>query len=621
MARLIPSRNACLPRMTGGEKRLSERMEKKLEDDYLLWYDVPVGPKQLHPDFIVLHPRRGILILEVKDWKLDTIHHVDRNTFTLRTERGLVVEKNPQMQARVYALEVVNILQADPALRQSAGTAHAGKLCMPYGWGTVLTNITRHQFETAQLDQVLEPSRVICQDEMLEAVDAEAFQKRLWEMFHQVFPCAVTLPQIDRARHHLFPEIRVAAGVNQFGLFPEGNSDKSLKPTIPDLIRVMDLNQELIARSLGEGHRVIHGVAGSGKTMILGYRCVSLANALTKPILVLCYNVSLAGRLRQLMEANGISDRVRVRSFHAWCSEILTTYNVTVPDGPGRLFERQVMATINAVDHDLIPRAQYGAVMIDEGHDFEPDWFKLVVQMVDPVSNAMLVLYDDAQAIYGTRRKKFSFASVGIQAAGRTTILKLNYRNTLEVLTVARAFANELLSAEEADDDGVPLVSPESAGRRGRIPEMIEHPSLDAEAKMVAHRILDELGSGRNPSEIGVLYRTGDVADAVERHLDRLQIPSRSGTSSKGRKTLFEGEPAVKLVSLHSSKGLEFQTVFIPAAGQPMTKDFDEAEEAKLLYVGMTRSTDQLVMSCHRSAPLNGRLRDAVQATAAVLAS
>jgi superfamily I DNA and RNA helicase len=30
---------------------------------------------------------------------------------------------------------------------------------------------------------------------------------------------------------------------------------------------------------MGEGHRVIHGVAGSGKTMILGYRAQHLAQA------------------------------------------------------------------------------------------------------------------------------------------------------------------------------------------------------------------------------------------------------------------------------------------------------------------------------------------------------
>ena len=50
-------------RMTSGEKRLAERLEQKLDADYLLWYDVPVGPKQSHPDFVILHPRRGLLIL------------------------------------------------------------------------------------------------------------------------------------------------------------------------------------------------------------------------------------------------------------------------------------------------------------------------------------------------------------------------------------------------------------------------------------------------------------------------------------------------------------------------------------------------------------------------------
>jgi Nuclease-related domain len=56
--------------MTGGEKRMAQSLEDNLEDDYTVWYDVPVGDKQVRPDFIVLHPQRGILVLEVKDWAL-----------------------------------------------------------------------------------------------------------------------------------------------------------------------------------------------------------------------------------------------------------------------------------------------------------------------------------------------------------------------------------------------------------------------------------------------------------------------------------------------------------------------------------------------------------------------
>ena len=37
---------------------VAQRLEDKLDDDYLLWYDVPIGPKNVPPDFVVMHPRR-----------------------------------------------------------------------------------------------------------------------------------------------------------------------------------------------------------------------------------------------------------------------------------------------------------------------------------------------------------------------------------------------------------------------------------------------------------------------------------------------------------------------------------------------------------------------------------
>ena len=68
MAVLIPSIGNC-GFANGGERRVAERLEDKLENDYLCWYDVPLGPANAHPDFVDFHPRRGLLILEVKDWR------------------------------------------------------------------------------------------------------------------------------------------------------------------------------------------------------------------------------------------------------------------------------------------------------------------------------------------------------------------------------------------------------------------------------------------------------------------------------------------------------------------------------------------------------------------------
>ncbi len=61
MAKLIPSLSSCLSRMTSGEKRFARRLEALLEDDYLCWFDIPLGGKRRYPDFIILHPARGIL--------------------------------------------------------------------------------------------------------------------------------------------------------------------------------------------------------------------------------------------------------------------------------------------------------------------------------------------------------------------------------------------------------------------------------------------------------------------------------------------------------------------------------------------------------------------------------
>ena len=612
MARFFPARSSC-HFDTRGEKRFADRLEEKLEDDYLCWYNVPIGPKQRQPDFVVLHPSRGILGLEVKDWRLETIQSMDRHKAQLIVGEQLKSVDNPLLQARVCALEVVTTLQRDPALLHQSGP-HTGKLLLPWGQGVVLTAITRKQFEQTDLGEVLNPQLVICQDEMTETVEAEAFQQRLWDMFLHSFPCQLGLPQIDRVRYHLFPEVRVSANNGQFGLFAADEAP------IPSLIKVMDLQQEQLARSLGEGHRIIHGAAGSGKTMILGYRCSHLAATSSKPILVLCYNSSLAGRLAQVMEERGLGDRVCVRNFHAWCREMLVSFHAGLPDeslGYDQKMAAMVENTIAGVDQGLIPRGQYSAVLIDEGHDFQPDWFRLVVQMVDPETNALLVLYDDAQSIYqqpGQRKAglNFSFASVGIQAQGRTTILRLNYRNTIEVLSVARAFASELLDDRAAAEDGVPMITPQSAGRRGAFPELICCESDWQERDLVISRIRDEQANGRALSDMAIIYREKKHASRMELALAEAGIPYTSASSTKGRKQLYGSEDTVKIVSMHSSKGLEFGLVLIPGLDDMPNRHGEEADEARLLYVAMTRAIDRLVMSHQKPNDFTRRIQNAI---------
>jgi superfamily I DNA/RNA helicase len=496
---------------------------------------------------------------------------------------------NPLEQARQYAHQVVKALERDAQLVQPEGK-HAGKLAFPWSYGVVFTNITRKQFEAAELHHAIEPNRVLCQDEMLETVDPEDLQSRLWDMFPYGMRGAMSLPQMDRVRWIMFPQVRVDPPP---GLFDDNDEDAAL----PDIMRVMDLQQEQLARSLGEGHRVIHGVAGSGKTMILGYRAEYLAQASTassKPILILCFNEPLGVKLHSVMQAKGLGGKVHVRHFHKWCYDQLKYAGQNLPPQGPKFSEDLVDYVIRAVDREQIPSGQYQAVMIDEGHDFAPEWLKLVTQMVDPTTNSLLVLYDDAQSIYErARSKQFSFKSVGIQAQGRTTILKINYRNTRQILQTASLVAADLLTADDKDDDGIPLLKPVSCGRDGQAPIIIKLPTLRDEAAAIADHLASAHQEGFAWGDMAVLCADTQTRDLCARTLAQRKLPVENRTRSG------DFDPTsnkIKVMTMKVSKGLEFPVVALPGVGHMPAAGEDEKEAARVFYVAATRATQRLAI-------------------------
>ena len=609
-------------RCNPGERRVLQQLKRCLEDDYIVWHDIPIGPRARQPDFVVLSPRWGILLLEVKDWKRSTLAGGTPDAVQLDTPRGRVTQAHPLRQARDVVHELVDLMRHDPALVHASGP-FAGKLLFPYGWGVVLSHLRRADVAGSDFDELFPPMRTLLRDDLEADVEPMAFQHRLWGLFTVSYPHTLTLPQRDRIRWHLFPEVRLprqgelaleapvepsapderAAGAGNL------RAERSATPPLPDLLQVMDLYQEQVARSLGEGHRVIHGAAGSGKTMILIFRAQLLAAAARpeSPILVMCFNRTLAQRIEALLRQRGVHERVQVRTFHSWCQDMARSYQLAVPDGlQGNDYFAALSATLaRAVDSGRVPGGQYTALMIDEAHDFEDDWLRMAARMVSPASNSLLVLYDDAQSIYQARRRRFNFASVGIDARGRTSILKLNYRNTSEVLALAVHCAQQLLQppGEPRADNELLLVQPASAGRHGPMPQLIEAANAQDEAEQLAERMAaDWLAQATTaPGDLAVLCRSRALMRPIELALQRRRLHVQSMNAQAFRRFDWQ-RPGIKLLTMHSAKGLEFSRVYIaglqalPMAGETM----DDA--VRLLYVAMTRSTHQLVLSAHGGA-------------------
>jgi hypothetical protein len=595
-------------RTRGGERKVFDALARQLEDDYTVWHNIPIIGSSREPDFVILHPQRGLLILEVKDWRLNTIRDANPMVVELQTERGPIPTPHPLSQARGYAIDIHRLFEKHSDLCHSDGP-HKGKVILPWGWGAALTHIKRSEVEdNSNFHSVFEPARVLLADDLAEDVDPLTFQERLWGMFVVHWRPVLTLPQLSLVRGLMFPELRLG---EQKAL--------PLEPSIPalvvrDVLQVMDLQQEAIARTLGEGHRLVHGPAGSGKTMLLIYRAVHLQAAARpdKPILVLCYNKALADRIDKILRLKGVGPSVQVRTFHSWASELVRTYQLgRVNHLQGdELFEAVAGLACDGIAASRVPQGQYTALLIDEAHDLADDWIAAAVKMVDPVTKSLLVLYDDAQSIYQKKRRKLSFAKLGVEARGRTEILKINYRNTREVLALALECARPILQGRElADDDNVPLVVPESGGRSGPVPVLRRFNNVQAELHAVVEKVNELRAEARRLRDIVVIGRQWWPLEKLRGLLVDAGIPA---VLTKERSREEKHDDAVTLTTLHSSKGLEFPVVLLVTLHLLDAREEQFADEIRLLYVGMTRATHELHLSASGLNPIVDSIDQAV---------
>ncbi|HXD36268.1 MAG TPA: 3'-5' exonuclease, partial [Rhodanobacter sp.] len=147
--------------------------------------------------------------------------------------------------------------------------------------------------------------------------------------------------------------------------------------------------------------------------------------------------------------------------------------------------------------------------------------------------------------------------------------------------------------------------------RRGAVPELVRTDTARDQLDVLVARLRDEHAHGRPYSEMAVLYRNQWEGEKLHEVLRQLGIPSRLADNS-GKQTLFVVEDSVKLVTMHSSKGLEFPFVIIPGLGSLPKEGQREADEARLLYVAMTRATEHLLLIHHLDSVFSKRIRDSI---------
>ncbi|MCT4712248.1 NERD domain-containing protein [Enterobacteriaceae bacterium H11S18] len=593
MAKLVTSLASCTERMTAGERKTAQRLEMLMGEDVLIWYDIPVGRDYKHPDFVMIDPDNGIIFLEVKDWKVSTIAEITPSFVILDVDGEKNTVVNPLEQARGYACQAVNLLSQERRLQQETAE-YKGKLNLAWSYGVVFTNMTRRQLNSLSpngaIERIFPEGLTICQDEMTESTGAFEFRKKIAGLFNTRFRPRVTSERRDIIRQILYPEVKVPIRKKQSG----------------QIQRVMDIQQEVLARNIGEGHRVIHGVAGSGKTLILLYRCKFLAESSKKPVLVLCYNITLSNYLREYFKINGLEGKVQVYHFHAWCAAMARKLKLQV-DSHGEYWENSFHSLQAAVIDGEITDNGYEAVLVDEGHDFDSHWLSLIATLFPNDTHSLLLMYDDAQSLYHRERAlNFSLASVGILAQGRTSILKANYRNSQKIVNFAYSFSREYFDKHHNKE--IPLVHPEAFGDEGDEPAIKHCKDINEEANVVVEWVVDEYTELQSWGDIAILCPTQFSTSSLTKLFDKQGIPYAISFSTEEKRNYSHKEYKVHLLTMQSSKGLEFQSVAVINASFVHKSSQDESQCIPALYVAFTRATNKLLVTYYRNNSISEHL-------------
>ena len=387
-----------------------------------------------------------------------------------------------------------------------------------------------------------------------------------------------------------------------------------LEPDDSEIIKVLDRQQERLARWMGDGYRVVKGVAGSGKTLVLLYRARLIAK--TQPrwrVLLTCFNRVLADELgRQLREMDEGLGNVTVKNIDRLPTDL---YSEVHRRGgrlvlPGDDYEGRIAACLDHLRADE-ESALFDVVLVDESQDFDPHRLELAWRLLKPGGH-FVVARDAAQNVY----RRPNWIPPGTSGRGRTSILDQNYRNTEEILQTALALVEDGDGPDRAGDPETDdlIISPRSALRNGRLPELIYTSSSD-EVRVACDRIEGLKTGGFGWNDIAVLCGNRQSQARYAAEFSRRGVPHLNLAYRKNRNAVGqEAADRVLVASLRLLKGLEFPIVFLSGLSEiALGGDVpDDITARRAIYVAMTRATSHLIVMVSGDEPYSRDLQGAI---------
>ena len=578
--------------LTEGERRVLDWFIEILPSGWEIYIQPHLNG--LRPDFVLLHPKRGIAVYEVKDWNLQSLDYFVQD-----------FGSGPQLMGRkdgeTFSLGSRDPVSAIDQYKREIYGLYAPSLLAGRGFGSIVAGVIFTNATTQDLNELVRPLRMAKGHTEFPKLYPIIGNDLIGEHGDKVLRnLLISASKIDDRMSD-----SVAADLRHWLVEPSFSRDQRVP-----LAKLMSAKQRaLCLNKEGTRFRRIKGPAGSGKSLVLAGRAAELASQGLR-VLVVTFNITLVNYLLdmsvQYAQSGKIRGQITALNFHHWCKRI--AYMADKSDEYESHWNKKaesdedvsirlagVAANAFKWATALDDQDRWDAVLVDEGQDFHPSWWAAIrAALPSDGSGEALLVADAQQNVYGVKPwTDLEMAGAGFR--GNWGSLEGSYRMSPTLCRLASDYVDRF---QPSADEHRPLPAQDTLEFRTEL-NWIQMEPTDAVAATCVSAMLDILLSSDNDpvavAELVCIVDREDIGLQIMKLLLDKQIrvlhTFGQGETEKEKKEdgrrkklgFYRGDARVKITTIQSFKGWESRALVVQISNA------SDATGLALAYAGITR--------------------------------